>query len=313
MSYTIFNRVLPRSVLLRDLLMVFTVLLSQVLCSCGRERCENTDSPALETSDSVSLSFNFQSFTTARPRTLDIFTYQADGLRKLLEHKHIELNEAATPIHVCTAEEGSFLCSLKLRYPEGGLTLAAIADCPFAFNEKALGSFDAMERIRFRAEDDNPSRPIMSAMGELQEKGNLELTLRPLWSRIIVSEINNETGFLLENPVLYLYPCNPEAELFRSDGFRAIEQSPDTLRLRLPCDLGLYSQYPEAELFTYPNDSLEDVPGCEMSVLHLECDVAGIRTSCGVKTAALRRAVTIRCALTVRLQDDALELGARFY
>ena len=170
----------------------------------------------------------------------------------------------------------AFRDSLTLFSTPGDKILYAVADSPFRFNLAAFPGADAIEGAVFRFEHDRPSRPILSGSSEFAAGGETVLALTPLMCRIVLESVTNGMdGYKrLEDPRAFLSQVNAEAELFRVSGFSPSEQQPDTLRTLLPCDIGLFTQYPGTVLYCYPNDPGEFSAPSPATVLNLEgeCD-----------------------------------------
>lgn len=315
--YTFLLRHSPRSILLQCLFMlsvVNVVLLNLVFVGCEREHQRKSEIvEEKEVKDSLMLSFYCDMQENEGESSLDVFCYEADELRRLISHERIVIEKS------CQKGKLPIECKYELR--EAGMIVAAVLNCPFRFKDDALQLFTALESIRFKSSYDNPLKPIMSAISEIhptKEKGHIKLHLHltRLWSRIVITEIHNDSGVRLEDPVLYLSACNSEAELFRTQGFRASIQSEDSIRVPLPHDIGKYSQYPNIQLWAYPNDSEAELPGCERTILnmeflmHLDKEEGTHIHSTSCKLPALRRNSSISCTINI---DKEGEMQCGFY
>lgn len=241
-----------------------------VLCAacsaCGRE-CHGEENEGAEDEDddeyfSVRLSFESDGRYTAE--YIDCFIYENAGLRRLLVHERL----------------GPGSKEAVLDFPKcGNIIVAAVANCPFDIDRTAAGRFESLEKLRISSVSDSHICPVMSAVESadtgVREELTLKMELKVLWCRIIIDEISNSSGLRLERPELYLSLCNPEAEVFRTKGFRPTEQQEDTVKTALDTDLGYYDRYPMSELWCYPNDNEVELPGCERTLLNLEFRVRG--------------------------------------
>lgn len=225
-------------------------------------------------------------------RRLDIFIYGSGGLRTLESHATIRGN-------------GAVMCD-TLNCSAGRKTIVAIANTPLEFNLTALAKMDGMELLSYKADDDDAETPVMSACMETEAGDTVDMTLKPLLCRIRLSEISNTmTGYrLIEEPLVYLCDCNPVAEALRQKEFRPKEPSPDTLKVALPYDIGVYTQYPGTELYCYPNDTPETILGCPRTSMGLECRIDGRKAVFEFQLPPLQRAGCVDVGICVDGPDS---------
>lgn len=225
-------------------------------------------------------------------RRLDIFIYENGGLRSLESH-------------VTIRGDGTGVCD-TLNCKAGKKSIVAIANSPLEFNLTALAKMDGMELLCYKACDDDAEAPVMSACMEADAGDTVDMALRPLLCRVRLSEISNTmTGYrLLEEPVVYLCDCNPEAEALRQKEFRPKEPAPDTLKVPLPYDIGVYTQHPGTELYCYPNDTPETMLGSPRTSMGLECRIDGRKAVFEFPLPPLDRARCLDVAICVDGPDS---------
>ena len=285
----------PGSSLLHKSNLYFNLLLLLVPV-CLTPSCRHTEVDPLP-SDEVWLQTDTSRFTvffkvtdntadtTRTVRRLNIFVYDADGLRELLlERRYDFLPDSAV-----------FYCKAR------NVSVVAVADSPREFNSSALERYDSIELLTYSFSDDSPTQPVMSGQQDVESGGRGTLVLTPLLARIITGEVSNKLkGYVrLEDPRIYLENMNASAELLRTAGFLPSEtlQSPPVKRL--PFDIGVFSQTPGTELFCYPNDSEEATIGNPATVFVLECEIQGATRRFSVPLPGIRRNSTTRVDITV--------------
>lgn len=214
----------------------------------------------------------------------DIFIYGAGGLEELEFHTRTERPD-----------------TLELLLREGDKKAVAIANCPYLFNTEAMTRYDAMELVSTYFQDDNPEAPIMSGTCEFSASDDCIMELTPLLCRIILAEVTNNMDDYrrLEEPKVWLSHMNASAALLRADGFRMTEQVQDTLKVDLPCDIGLYTQYPGTTLCCYPNDGHSPTAGNPATEFIFECSIDGVPQVCRTDLPPIKRNATVMLSLTV--------------
>ena len=278
----------PESGLLVFLLTIQFICLQCVACSGITGESDVVDKGY------VRLSFNTGEIETG---WVDILVYGLDGTRELLQYERVEKGGLST------------IDTGKVRQ---GVVVGAVVNFPFSFNLEAAARLESFEKLRIRASDDNPQMPVMSAMASIDRDDIRDscICLQRLWCCICVDEIINCSLTRLESPQLYLSYCNPEAEVFRTKGFRREDIQTDTVRMALPCDLGYYAQYPMSKLWCYPNDNGADEPGCERTVINMEFVTPEGKMTASAPLPAITRGCELHCCLSIR-EDFSLE--ASFY
>ena len=223
---------------------------------------------------------------------LDIFIYGYGGLRQLESH--------------VTLKGGGSERSDTLRCTVGRKIIVAIANSPLEFNLTALAKMDGMELLNYKSEDDSPEVPVMSASTEADAGNAVEMTLKPLMCRVRLAEISNTmAGYrLIEEPQVYLCDCNPAAEALRQKDFRPKEPSPDTVKVPLPYDIGVFTQHPGTELFCYPNDTPENILGSPRTSMGLECRIDGKKAVFEFPLPPLKRAACVDVSISVDGPDS---------
>lgn len=223
--------------------------------------------------------------TTHRVGRLNLFVYNADGLRELLlERRYDFLPDSAV-----------FYCNAAT------VSVVAVANSPLEFNRSALERYDSIELLTYSFEDDSPERPLMSGQLQAESGSARTIVLTPLLARVLAGELSNKLkGYVrLEDPRIYLQNMNANAELLRTAGFNPSETLPSPPVQRLPYDIGVFSQCPGTELFCYPNDAEEATMGNPSTVFVLECEIQGATRRFSVPLPAIRRNSTTRVDITV--------------
>ena len=191
--------------------------------------------------------------------SLDLFVYRADGLRDLQLHSRVCADKA--------------LLSLSDSLPK---TLAVVANVRGTFNLEALNHFDSLEELVFRFTDDNPKAPLMTGIGSFVPGRDTTIALTPLLCTVQLTEVSNwmDGDRLAENPRVWLENVNGQAEMFRERGF-SVRDPVASKKVRLPYDIGLYSQYPGTILYCYPNDLPNPTTGNPATELIFQYEVEG--------------------------------------
>lgn len=172
-------------------------------------------------------------------RTLDILVYGGAPLLRL---------ESCTR---CEARADSLRVELKDTLPK---TIVVLGNMPGEINPYAVDHFDALDRLEMSLNDDDPAAPFLSGKA-VWSGGECEVQLLPLLCCIVIESITNmnDDYTLLENPRVWLSGINTRAALMQTTGFRTAEPA-DGKAVRLPYDIGLYTQYPGTKLWCYPLD-----------------------------------------------------------
>ena len=189
----------------------------------------------------------------------DIFIYRPDGLKDLTDYLRTE---------GATAE----LC-LRDSLPR---TIAVAANARGTFNTAGLKHFDSLGGIICRLADEDPTAPLMSGIFSFIPGRDTVYSLTPLLCTVeLISVTNHFDGDVLaENPRVWLENVNSQAALFKEQGFTVVDPF-NSKRVRLPCDIGLYTQYPGIKLYCYPNDLPNPTTGNPATEFVLQCEIAG--------------------------------------
>ena len=233
--------------------------------SCDRTD-SGTDSPtgaAAGAADSVLLEICVRdscAFLDCAPiRSLDCLVYNNDDAGTLAAHAR-------------TSGGGA-----RMRLPEGVYEVIAIANSPRSLNLTALYRRETADLLEFQFEDDDPECPIMGARASTKAPGACEMVLEPLMSAVCLSEVSNSiSGYVrLVDPQVFLQDLNPSAKILRTEEFRPSETIERGTAKPLPCDVGVYTQYPGTMLYCYPNDTPENLLGVTRTSIALECGIGG--------------------------------------
>jgi len=212
-------------------------------------------------------------------RWADVFLFSASGTRPLLFHSRFE---GAGPYRMPDSDSADGIA-------------AVVANFPYDFIVSAIKTFDNLESVSLDFRSEDPRFPVMTGVSETLS----DVEVMPLMSCVeIVSVSNNSERYQrLEDPFAFLSRTNPSAELFREVGFCVTAPSADTLRTSLPCDIGLFTQYPGTRLFCYPNDQIATASN-PSTVLNLCGKMEGETRTMSFPVPPIRRNTTLRCEIT---------------
>lgn len=234
-------------------------------------------------------------------RKTDLFIYDSEGTREMISHCHFECGPEQIPRTV------------RLVGGNGSRIFVAICNFPFEFNLKALKQFDSMLLLSLTFQDENPTAPVLSGYTEYNpcssgDSPGAVIHLSPMMCTVTLDSASNALdGYeLLENPRVYLSGCNPEAELLREKDFRPKEELEEDYPVRLPFDIGFYTQNPGTRLFCYPNDTPEDILGVLRTRIVFECGIEGKSCSFTETLPPFGRGSIISAGITVFSPDEAL-------
>ena len=213
----------------------------------------------VEKQDSTLLESRISAEAAGAVKRLDLFVYRPDGLKDLVTHVRAEGATARI----------SLTDSLQK-------TVAVVANARGTFNTVALNHFDSLDELVIRFSDDDPEAPLMTGIGSFFPGRDTTVALTPLLCTIELTEVSNCLGGdrLAENPRVWLENINGEAGMFKLQGF-AVRDPLRSRAVRLPYDIGLYSQYPGTKLFCYPNDLPNPTTGNPATELVFQCEVEG--------------------------------------
>ena len=200
---------------------------------------EEPEKPAEEPSDPKDTLARTLIFRAAEwpVSTIDLFLY-TDCLQE-----HLTLRDSSSVL--LNLEQGQ------------SYRIVAIANIRGRFNDAALAHYDAWQAFETSLSDEDPAKPVMCATMDLTtEKGDTALVeLAPMLCTIqirsVTQYISDDT--LIENPRVFLTGCSTRVRPFGEGRIAPLEQQ-DTDPVFLPCDIGLYSQYPGTCLYAYPNE-----------------------------------------------------------
>lgn len=256
-------------------------------CSTAQEIETEPEDEVFVPVDSTSCTVRFRNlaYEEAVPEHLDLFIYNADGVKDLLARYSFS----------------GIPDSVSFTAPARAYTAVAIANSPMDFNPAATERYDSMELLWYSFEDDAPECPVMSGTCNIEPGNPCIIDLSPLMARVTLAEISNTMkGYIrLEEPRIRLENLNSGAEIMRFEGFRPSETIETGQELKLPCDIGIFKQNPMATLYCYPNDSPESTIGTPATVFVLECEINGETQRFSVNLPAIKRNGQVFVDLTV--------------
>lgn len=241
------------------------------------------EEPEYEPQDSIAVVLDIDSgIGPAALSSADIFLFDSGGTRPLRLHSGFV---GAGP---------HFLPSIP-----GEIQVVVVANFPYEFNDAALKTMDNLETLTLDFSSDNPDFPVMTGTAESISGDTLSVILRPLMSCIVIESVTNLMGGYqrLEDPYAYLSETNSSAEIFREVGFCVLCPSSDSLKVNLPCDVGIFTQYPSTRLYCYPNDQ-PDSPSNPATVLNLCGSTAGESREMTFPVPPISRNTTLRCGIS---------------
>ena len=197
------------------------------------------DTDTTETQTGVKDSLTLKVKNRYNVKTLDILVYGGAPLLSLESISRIQ--DQFDTIRV----------ELKDTLPK---TIVVLGNMPGQLNPAAIEHYDSLEKLEMSLWDDNPELPFLSGVSRWQG-GYVEVELSPLLCCVIIESVTNlnDDYTLLENPRVWLSGINTRAALMQTTGFRTAEPT-DGKAVRLPYDIGLYTQYPGTRLWCYPCD-----------------------------------------------------------
>lgn len=201
---------------------------------------------------------------------LDVFVYGGSGTRELENYFHLGVGDmdVIDGMGCLSVESGSL----------GSRTVVVVANCPRSFNLKALAKMDSMELLEYEFMDEDTSKPLMSGCLTF-EPGTFsyDLPLRPLLCEVVVNSVSNglDDFTLLEEPSVRLCDMTPSARILQLQEFRPNEVISHGALLKLPNDIGFYTQKPDIKLWCYPNDTPETTLGSPHTSMEFNCRILG--------------------------------------
>lgn len=277
----------------------FVFILLAAVISCTRVSLDASSDDNNETvpvkADSIDVRIVLDTAFDIPVRQTDIFVYDAEGTKEMESHICYD----GLPEH------------LTLKLPASGRDriLVAICNFPFKFNLNALKQFDSMSLLSLRFPDDNTSAPVLSGRSDLRpDIRDITINLSPLMCTVSLDAVSNalDDYELLENPRIYLSGTNPEAEVLREKDFRPKEGLDDSNPVKLPYDIGFYTQNPGTVLFCYPNDTPEDILGVSRTRIVFECEITGKSCRFSSVLPPFGRGSSISAEITVFSPEDAI-------
>lgn len=289
----ILTRHSPGGILPHGILIISTTLAMLLTMSAFTVSCSVIESIFGEAE--VTSGISFRKDGDWQVDSVDLFIFRDEEIRTLEYHCRLPYRDPSVES-----------VSDTVRLSKGMKVAVAAANLKGIPDESKLESYETMELMRSEYIYDDPERPVMSGITVFRAGDGCEVDLRPLLCTIILSEVNNNiTGYRrLEDPRCYLENVNADAELFRETGFRPTEIINRTQAVPLPCDVGLYTQYPSSHLYCYPNDSQESTVGTPRTNFVLECEINGVTRCFSTELPPLARGCSHTVELTVNSPED---------
>ena len=188
----------------------------------------------------------------------------------------------------------------------GEYTVAVICNSPWELETAALGIYDSLEALSYSLEDEDPQNRLASATGLVTAGGRALLKPRLLSCEVVLEDVNNNmSGYArLEDPRVWLEDVNDEAQILRETGFRQKETGRRTEAVPLPCDVGMFTQYPGTRILCFPNDAAEGTATIPRTTFVLECEIGGETVQMRGKLPSMGRGGGARVSVSV---DSATE------
>lgn len=228
--------------------------------SCRRQGPDYPLPPEIQKRDSCLTIIKFEPTQIPAGR-VDLFIYDAAGTQSLECHK--VFTDIPDNIGIVTAE--------------GEKIVVALANCPRAPGMASTGRYDSLGQLGYGFEEDDPDRPVMS--GTVRTEGNkCEIRLEAMMCTVELAAISNTMdGYeLVENPKIRLLNINGRANIMQTEDFYPTETIDHGDWVRLPHDIGYYTQYPGTLLHCYPNDASPKELGSYPTTLELSCRIKGV-------------------------------------
>ena len=212
-------------------------------------------------------------------RRLDIFVFDDDEAMRL--DSYCSIDSPATSLFTVNSGAGDKYMVVLANFPSERLTVSD------------FWNLDALENVRCRIQDEDPSYPTMS--GECHfcagEDGYSPIQLTPVLSDICVDFVGcnfSGRGYrsrTLENASVYLTNISASSEILRQDGFHITElensgyldehflagmSHPEMIRRSI-----IPGQWSPADLYCYPNDDADGMLGSPHTRIVLQGDIDG--------------------------------------
>lgn len=217
-------------------------------------------------------------------RTLDIFFFNDDSLRRLDSYQRIADCESGT-VSAASRNGKKILVSV-----------ANSQDEKYEWDE--MGSLDVLNERMADLMKENPRSPLMTACSKITagKEPCCSIKLEPLLSEISIStlccDFHNRPykDEKLKNVRIYLTNVNTKCELLRTDSFYPISLlnsgrlevenvekmvCPELVFKTLGIDVDSYVAQPDCDLYCYPNSTSEETIGSPYTRLVIEGEIGG--------------------------------------
>lgn len=217
-------------------------------------------------------------------RSLDLFFFHDDELRRLDAYQHVEA-PSETPVEGIAGS--------------GKHILAAISNYPGdSYSWMDIQSFSQLSSRQFHLEDDDPANPLLYGVTGLEEgrSRSCKLKLEPMLSALRIRSLSCDfsgrayAGEKLKSISIYLIHVNSVANPLSQDGIReesyinqgyldrkAVESlsHPEMLYMDLDKDVGEAREEIDCTLYAYPNPISEESLGRTFTRFVIEGSLAG--------------------------------------
>lgn len=217
-------------------------------------------------------------------RTLDVFVFNDDGLKRLDQRQHLT-NVSSDRVSVFSSEGDKIVAVIANLPPECSSGLDSVYD------------YESLEMLFSDYRYDSPHRPVMSGETVFRAGSSktCELILRPVMSMVDISRVECRGDALgLKKLSVYLIDLSCRCEVMRQNGFRPSELiccgAFNEIEVRsmtepsMACrNLSLSSSgagknvWKGTGLYCYPDDASEETSGSPFTRLVVEGELDGVK------------------------------------
>lgn len=220
------------------ILLVSLIKLAMVISSCeNRVQEETPEPPPIVKEDDKRDYYLYFNIEDARIQKVDIMIYSVNGLRELEAH----------------ITDTQILDTYKFRLTKGDKIVAVIANYPQELKQAQILKYDTCMNLKSSFDDNQESYPIMVGMFQ-GDSGLIVDSLKVLISKIVLTSITNNLNDydLVEKLRVRLCDLNSSIRCF-DNKFFTTDYIDYGVWKNYTYDIGLEPQYPNIELYCYPN------------------------------------------------------------